>query len=362
MTQVIPTHCARRQSRRGPVSLLTAACLLAAACSAWPATVLYGIVDSGLRVRDTTPAGGNVNLEIMAGHRSQSRWGVRGSEDLSGGSAAVFALEGGFDLATGMPGQGGRLLGRQAYVGLKGSMGTLVLGRFALPGSGTGDFDWFAGIDPFATGFSGVGLQNCFSVATGMRVDQGLLWQSGMWTGWRFGLVRSFHIDNLRYAPPAPRIGMTGVAARYQEGPVYGVLTFDRFDPLPGHPAQTNLQMGMTYDFGAIRLHAAYALEKHQFLGGAVGAGQGADAVAAMLGATLRLAGGHLLLARQVRDGKALGSYEADRRVWSLGYEYPWSRRTLLYFSLARSSAHRSLAADPDYNYRQAAFGLRHQF
>lgn len=253
-------------------------------------------------------------------------------------------------------------MGRQAYVGFKGSMGTLALGRFALPGSGTGDFDWFAGIDPFATGFSGVGLQNCFSVATGMRVDQGLLWQSGMWTGWRFGLVRSFHIDNLRYMSPASRIGMTGVAARYQEGPVYGVLTFDRFDPSAGHPAQTNLQMGMTYDFGAIRLHTAYARERHQFLGGAVGAGQSADAVAAMLGATLRLAGGHLLLARQVRDGNALGSYEADRRVWSLGYEYPWSRRTLLYFSLARSSAYRSLAADPDYNYRQAALGLRHQF
>ncbi len=343
--------------------MLAAAWLSAAASSAWPATALYGIVDAGLRVLDSGPAGGNVKLGVKAGHRSQSRWGVRGSEELGDGMAAVFALEGGFDLATGAPGQGGRLLGRQAYVGFKGRMGTLALGRFALPGSGTGDFDLFARIDPFSTGFSNVGIQNVFSIATGARVDHGVLWKSEKMSGLRFSLIHSFHIDDLKFPPPAARIRMNGLAASYENGPWYGVATFDRFDhPDAGRPAQANLQMGLTYDAGLIKWHAAYAREHRQFISGAVGSGHGADAVAGMLGVTLRLAGGHLLLARQMRDGKALGSYEADRRVWSLGYESPLSRRTLLYFSLARSSGRKSLDGDPDYNYRQAAVGLRHLF
>jgi predicted porin len=58
-----------------------------------------------------------------------SRWGVRGSEDLGNGLNASFTLESGFGLDAGVLGQGGRMFGRQAHVGLSGSWGALTLGR-----------------------------------------------------------------------------------------------------------------------------------------------------------------------------------------------------------------------------------------
>ncbi len=71
-----------------------------------------------------------------------SRWGLRGVEGLGGGYSAVFTLESGFNVRDGSSGQGGRLFGRQAFVGLKAPYGTLAFGRqctmtyLALQGAG----------------------------------------------------------------------------------------------------------------------------------------------------------------------------------------------------------------------------------
>jgi len=58
-----------------------------------------------------------------------SYWGLRGSEKLSDNLTAVFNLESGFNSGTGGSNQGGRLFGRQAWVGLKGDWGQLSFGR-----------------------------------------------------------------------------------------------------------------------------------------------------------------------------------------------------------------------------------------
>jgi predicted porin len=50
-----------------------------------------------------------------------SRLGFRGTEDLGNGLAAVFTLESGYNQDVGTLGQGGRLFGRQAWVGLRGN-------------------------------------------------------------------------------------------------------------------------------------------------------------------------------------------------------------------------------------------------
>ncbi len=59
----------------------------------------------------------------------QSRWGLRGTEDLGGGLKAIFVLENGFDASTGKAAQGGLLFGKKAYVGMASPYGTLTLGR-----------------------------------------------------------------------------------------------------------------------------------------------------------------------------------------------------------------------------------------
>ncbi|AEI82595.1 porin gram-negative type (plasmid) [Cupriavidus necator N-1] len=91
---------------------------------------LYGVVDTGIafvngvgQARDTET--------FMPGLTSTvpSRWGLRGSEDIGGGNKAIFWLESGFLPDSGASGQGGRLFGRQALVGLSGRWGQVALGR-----------------------------------------------------------------------------------------------------------------------------------------------------------------------------------------------------------------------------------------
>jgi len=59
-----------------------------------------------------------------------SKWGLRGNEDLGGGMGATFWLENGFNVSTGKLNNGGDLFGRQAYVGLTSNQyGAVTLGR-----------------------------------------------------------------------------------------------------------------------------------------------------------------------------------------------------------------------------------------
>ncbi|MBN3816392.1 porin [Paraburkholderia sp. Se-20369] len=89
---------------------------------------LYGIVDAGIAY--TNNQGGASNIQQSSGKLSGSRWGLKGTEDLGDGLKAVFTIESGFRPNDGTLGQGGRLFGRSAYVGLgKTGIGTLTFGR-----------------------------------------------------------------------------------------------------------------------------------------------------------------------------------------------------------------------------------------
>jgi len=111
--------------------------VLAAMLSTWApfaqaqATVtLYGLLDTGIEYLTNTNAAGD-KLVRMPGLTGQfpSRWGFRGAEDLGGGMKAVFTLEGGFTTDAGSMGQANRLFGRQSWVGLQTSLGTVSFGR-----------------------------------------------------------------------------------------------------------------------------------------------------------------------------------------------------------------------------------------
>ncbi len=106
----------------------------AAFVHAQSSVTLYGSVDGGLAyIHNVAGANGaNVSSEyrFASGTLHGNRWGFRGSEDLGGGAAAVFVLENGFDIGTGVYNQGGREFGRQAAVGLADkTFGTILLGR-----------------------------------------------------------------------------------------------------------------------------------------------------------------------------------------------------------------------------------------
>ena len=72
--------------------------------------------------------GGLTRMPSLTGS-SPSRLGFRGTEDLGDGLRALYTLEMGFAPDSGSSNQGGRLFGRQAFVGLSGPWGSVTLGR-----------------------------------------------------------------------------------------------------------------------------------------------------------------------------------------------------------------------------------------
>jgi predicted porin len=102
---------------------------------------LYGLVDAYIGQTATQTSSSNPALVkpkltqnvVNSNGQNNSRWGMRGTEDLGGGMKGVFVLEGGFNTDTGafnnISPQGGGLFGRQAWVGLSGGFGTVGLGR-----------------------------------------------------------------------------------------------------------------------------------------------------------------------------------------------------------------------------------------
>lgn len=99
-----------------------------AAAFAQSSVTLYGLIDAGITYVNNTPSGKVV--QAQDGAISPSRWGMKGSEDLGGGTSAIFTLENGFSIFKGTLGQGGLEFGRQAFVGLSNDRyGTLTLGR-----------------------------------------------------------------------------------------------------------------------------------------------------------------------------------------------------------------------------------------
>ncbi|WP_028219698.1 porin [Paraburkholderia oxyphila] len=113
------------------IRLLAALLLCSGPAFAQSSVTLYGLMDAGITYTNNvaTSTGHGASVQFISGSSQGDRWGMRGAEDLGGGLQAVFVLENGYDLGTGQLGQGGLMFGRQAFVGLSSSWGTLTLGR-----------------------------------------------------------------------------------------------------------------------------------------------------------------------------------------------------------------------------------------
>lgn len=159
-----------------------AACLLGTA--AWSSqahadgVTLYGIIDAS--VNYVSNQGGAHAVQAQSGMINGSRWGIKGTEDLGGGTRAIFQLENGFNLFNGKLSQGGREFGRQAWVGLQDDRyGTLTLGRQYDPtiwylATNTAGF---IGGTAFAHPFDNDNMGNSF------RLDNAVQYASPSWRG-----------------------------------------------------------------------------------------------------------------------------------------------------------------------------------
>jgi predicted porin len=86
---------------------------------------LYGRVNLGLTYIDAN--GSNPSTQRL--DENSSRFGIRGTESLGGGLNAIFQIESSTPVDAG----GGTLAGRDSFLGLQGSWGTVKWGRMTMP-------------------------------------------------------------------------------------------------------------------------------------------------------------------------------------------------------------------------------------
>ena len=104
----------------------------AGAVHAQSSVTLYGVLDDSIQYINNNDVNGSNkgSVALAAGNLQGDRWGLKGTEDLGGGLKAIFQLENGFNPNNGKLGQGSRLFGRQAFVGLQSDQaGTVTIGR-----------------------------------------------------------------------------------------------------------------------------------------------------------------------------------------------------------------------------------------
>jgi len=92
---------------------------------------LYGLLDAAIDYNTNADTAGHSRtwMPSLGGGMFPSRIGFKGSEDLGNGLKAIFTLETGVYVDSGTTGQGNRLFGRQAWVGIAGNWGQVTLGR-----------------------------------------------------------------------------------------------------------------------------------------------------------------------------------------------------------------------------------------
>lgn len=102
---------------------------LSATAAAQSSVTMYGILDSGLLYQNKTTSDGRSGVSFIDGAWLPSVYGFRGTEDIGGGYAINFNLQGGFSTGTGALGDSnGGIFGRAATVGVSGPFGDVKLG------------------------------------------------------------------------------------------------------------------------------------------------------------------------------------------------------------------------------------------
>jgi predicted porin len=305
-------------------SLLALAVLTLAsgATFAQSSVTLYGKVDIGL-VYDAGSAKGK-SLRISSGVTGGSRIGFKGVEDLGGGLKASFQLETGYcaDSAAGAPNfctGGNNFMGRQAYGALSGAFGSMSAGRQYSLG-----FVNLTTIDPFGTGFAGQ-INNVFD-ASGIRLNNSVQYNTPVMSGFNASLEFSAGETQGNWEGGRE----TGAAVTYASGPIYaGATWYDlNTNTSPAQTARKTWQVGGTYDFGVVKLHAmVQGTESSDNIPGAF------QRMNAMGGVTVPLAGGSVLASYVHSNDKKVADQDANQI--GVGYLYPLSKRTSVYTSFA---------------------------
>lgn len=363
------------------------------AAQAETSVTLYGIVDAGIsyqQVKGTNPFTGadykSNSTGFLSGGQSESRWGLRGTEDLGEGLQAVFVLENGFDIGTGRANHDNRLFGRQATVGLRSdAWGQLDFGRQSNIAT-----KYFADVaSPFGTDFSQARAGTTFGAADSVRYDNMIMYQTPNFSGFQFGVGYSFNNSgNQQFKvsgdrQPNSRAWTTGL--RYVNGPIGAALTYDQIksaetflDPNDNGVSIKSWNLGASYDFNVVKLHLGFGQTRNGWLSSVqyadLPAFQSANTgyyandgmkvnsytvgLSAPIGASSSVMASWGMADPRDAGVHAMGA-TSKQQVYSLGYTYALSKRTNVY---AIGSYAKHVAFQDDLKSTFVGAGIRHQF
>ncbi|CAG9182899.1 porin [Cupriavidus respiraculi] len=233
------------------------AALAAGGAYAQSSVTLYGVVDAGLEYNSNAGQTGENLFRMASGNQSGSRWGLRGVEDLGGGLKGIFVLESGFELDDGRSAQGGRLFGRNAYVGLQGNFGSILLGR-----QQTTLYDFALIYDPMAisTRYSSTAQAPEFA----SRADNAVKYV-GKFGGLTASALYSFQRDGAEVAGSNVFGREMGALLSYSAGPFSIGAAYDDLHvgtPTAQDPVIRRATVAGTYAFGPAKAFVGYRWAK----------------------------------------------------------------------------------------------------
>jgi predicted porin len=369
--------------------------LSSAATAADSSVVLYGILDAGMQVSSQSLSNGysSSNVGLASGVQSGNRFGIKGSEDLGSGLRATFALEAGFNLGSGASQQNGTLFGRQSWVGVESdTLGYARVGKqynFAT--------DYVGAIDPFLLGFGQANMGTTFGSANTTRYNNMVKYQTPTWNGVTAGIGYSFATGLTSvYADQAALVAANSynyatnnngravtAGIKYASGPVTLVGSYDVMygaQNIVGSNAANPSQwiVGGAYDFTVAKVAAAYSQSRNGWINGqasvdptfsanAYGGGAGGvlyspsfGANSYLLGATVPVTGTQKLFASyQYATPVASMANASNLSIYSVGYQYDFSKRTNVYAYASQAQNYAFLDGAKSTVY---GIGLRHQF
>lgn len=289
-----------------------------------PTIELYGRLDASVNLHrySATPARPGQNASFVSSDTSY--WGVRGTEDLGGGSRAYFKLENGFNVDTGAMSNPTTLFNREAFVGLgHASYGSIQLGSQWSP-----SLLLTAKVDPFRRSNTGAILT---------------LFQQGGAAGPR-GYPGQYN-NSIQYLSPtvggffgrvlvatnegASQFGYPkSLSLEYTQGRLFAGVVYDRLNTAgsavgrPTVAAVTNstVSAGATYRFDLFKVHGYYLKNKIEGTTGMTGG---------MLGVSVPVGAGEIQATVQRRNVDDVAN--SDAQLVAVQYMHSLSKRTSLY-------------------------------
>ena len=375
-------------------TLAAVAVLGAFAGSALAADVqLYGIVDTGVGYNhvDVDGLGDGQDIDTFQMKSSQasgSRWGLKGTEDLGNGLTVGFILEDGFSSDTGA--DSAPMFNRESSLFIEGGFGKLAMGRMGSLNNGQSSWAKVGMINAFGTsdwGDYSVQVGNVMSTAA--QWDNMVAYQTPDFAGFKVYAQYGMGTNDNENESRSDRYYALG--ATYNNGPFAGYFAVDSInyqtaDLAAGVDADDiddslTVTLGGSYDFEVVKVYlgAQYfdEVKLSNFKGVIKAAGVGQSNKVKGYGISLtgdaRVLGGKAMFGIGYTDAESADSedktadVELQRYVVSVGYDYPFSKRTDVYAvasymqdSWEDKSKAEKVDADPSaYTFY---VGLRHRF